>query len=89
MRYIAVAICFSLIGKYLMVLTNLTFANTPMGFPKGFEYYPCAPDASQPGGIDCPDSVNTDSQKYYFPWYMRYDYLRDNATEAMFLGIDI
>ena len=97
MRYFVNAIAISMILKYLLVLTNLTFANTPMGFPKDFEYYPCqnvltnpeAPKQEQVHNIVCPDANSMDSQKYLFPWYIRSDFLRDNLTWTMFLGIDL
>lgn len=41
MRFIGNTLGVVLLVKYLLVLTNLTFANSPMGFPKDFKYYPC------------------------------------------------
>lgn len=97
MRYFVNAIAITMVLKYILVLTNLTFANTPMGFPSGFEYYPCqtltanpdAPKEQQVTEIDCPDHESMDAQKYLFPWYIRHDFLRDNLTWTLFFGIDL
>lgn len=88
MRYIVNAIGLSLMLKYVLTLTNLTFANTPMGFPKDFTYYPCEENPTTLE-ISCPTVDNTDSQKYFFPWYMRYDFLRNNPNWTQFFNIDV
>jgi hypothetical protein len=91
MRYIINAISASLILKYILVLTNLTFANSPMGFPPEFKYYPCEEMKEKDIiiGINCPNAQSMDAQKYFFPWYIRNDFLRDNLTWTTYLGIDL
>lgn len=83
MRYILYAICANMIFEYGMLLSNLSFANSPMQFPAQYKYYPCKlkPDGAS---LDC--EVD---QTYFFPWYRRFDSLDTHLDWAMFLSIAV
>jgi hypothetical protein len=83
MIYLAYSFGSVLIIEILMTLMNLTVANSPMDFPKPFEFYPCSLNNSTQM-IDC-----TNDPQFPFPFYLHSDFLKNNLKWTIFLGLDI
>ena len=84
MRFILYSVAANFVIEYLLTLTNLSVANSPMRFPSPYEHYPCTYDGTK---MNCPTSA--DQQEYPFPWFMRFDFLRENLDWALFFSIDV
>jgi hypothetical protein len=74
MLYMAIIIGISLCLEYILMVTNLTSLNSPMPFPYHFSPYPTA--------------VHT-KEIYAVPWFLKYDFLKNNLEWTMYLGINI
>ena len=58
-----------LVIEMLMTLTNLTAANSPMMFPKPYEYYPCNMT------VNCNNIIGDNSStEFIFPLYLQTNY---------------
>jgi hypothetical protein len=83
--YIAHAIGASMTIEYLLSLTNLNYANSPMDFPEPYQYYPCSYNNAT-SSVDCSGIYTTG---YIMPLFINSETLRSDLPLAMYLGIDM
>ena len=88
MIYLAKSMGIVLVIEMLMTLTNLTAANSPMMFPKPYEYYPCE---NKNMTVNCNNIIGDNSSpEFIFPLYLQTNYFQNkNLNWAIFFGIDI
>ena len=86
MRYIIFAVSANVVFEYMLTLTNMTNANSPMEFPSQYTLTPCKLDATLPTQISCPEDGGSE---FLFPLFMKSAFLRENLDWALFLGIDV
>jgi hypothetical protein len=74
-----------------MTLTNLSFANSPLSFPKEYQYYPCVEQTIPPtegGAASTVVNCNVE-QQFFFPWFTGIDFLKNDLEWTMFFSIDV